>query len=370
MSRFRSSVPAVRGRIDTRPQSDPAVAAGMRNIHRDTDGTVLSGTTAEGQRINAGGRTLLGSPIRPSRLDGGVKTPMLDAMPRLQATNPGSSSFFQTSDLGNGVTARTLTGEGLLAKANRERMQKGKLPVGVAGRDAPVMGTDTNDGGFYNTNQNTGVAQNLPSYTGGAAGKTQNLPADKGLQRSNTILLSAQSTPKSINRADRRAENLQGRQSLFRDMKTVGRGGVTPKMRARAAALGVDSAGFQRGMNKLADAPASIARPSSQFRTAPAGVAPRAVAQQPLQGADKARADMAKYGTTGAAERFLAANPAKDAEARIAKRNTAAATAKAELDAVDPRYNAPTLAKSPDASVPKSKFRSYLASKGVIAYTR
>jgi hypothetical protein len=246
MSRFRSSVPAVRGRIDTRPQSDPAVAAGMRNIHRDTDGAVLSGTTAEGQRINAGGRTLLGSPIRPSRLDGGVKTPMLDAMPKPAPTN------------------------------------------------------------------------------------------------------------------------LAGRQSLFRDMQTVGRGGVTPEMRARAAALGVDSAGFQRGMNKLADAPASIARPSSQFRTAPAGVAPRAVAQQPLQGADKARADMAKYGTTGAAERFLAANPAKDAEARMAKRNAAAATAKAELDAVDPRYNAPTLAKSADASVPKSKFRSYLASKGVM----
>jgi hypothetical protein len=293
MSRFRSSVPAVRGRIDTRPQSDPAVAAGMRNIHRDTDGTVLSGTTAEGQRINAGGRTLLGSPVRPSRLGGGVKTPMLDAMPR-------------------------------------------------------------------------GGVQNLPAQRGESAGSVQNLPAISGQQPGYAMPLNTQPAPKSINRADRRAENLQGRQSLFRDMKTVGRGGVTPEMRARAAALGVDSAGFQRGMNKLADAPASIARSSSRFRTTPAGVASRAVAQQPLQGADKARADMAKYGTTGAAERFLAANPAKDAEARMAKRNAAAATAKAELDAVDPRYNAPTLAKSPDASVPKSKFRSYLASKGVI----
>ena len=40
-----------RTRIDTRNQSDPAVQAGMRKIHRGMDGRVIGGVTAEGQGI-------------------------------------------------------------------------------------------------------------------------------------------------------------------------------------------------------------------------------------------------------------------------------------------------------------------------------
>lgn len=39
------------GRIDTRPQNDPAVAAGMRSIHSGMDGKAIGGYTAEGQAV-------------------------------------------------------------------------------------------------------------------------------------------------------------------------------------------------------------------------------------------------------------------------------------------------------------------------------
>jgi len=44
-----------RTRIDARNQADPYVQAGVRNIHRDTRGNVIGGTTAEGQRLRGGG---------------------------------------------------------------------------------------------------------------------------------------------------------------------------------------------------------------------------------------------------------------------------------------------------------------------------
>jgi len=47
---FENSRP-LRSRIDARSQNDPAVAAGMRGIHRGTDGQVIGGYTAEGQPI-------------------------------------------------------------------------------------------------------------------------------------------------------------------------------------------------------------------------------------------------------------------------------------------------------------------------------
>lgn len=44
-----------RTRIDARDQSDPYVQAGVRNIHRNTRGQVIGGTTAEGHKLKAGG---------------------------------------------------------------------------------------------------------------------------------------------------------------------------------------------------------------------------------------------------------------------------------------------------------------------------
>lgn len=96
-------------------------------------------------------------------------------------------------------------------------------------------------------------------------------------------------------------------------------------------------------MGKLKAAPAAIARPDAPV----AGSVPKSLASRPsmpaaapLQGAEKARADMSRFGAAGAAERFLAANPVKDAQARIAQRGAAKAAATAELDAVDPKFAA------------------------------
>ena len=217
-----------RTRIDTRPQSDPAVAAGMRGIHRDTDGSVIGGYTAEGQAIGTKAnasrfRASINQNSLTPRLDAGPRTPRLDAM-----------------------------------------------------------------------------AKPAPS-------------------------------------------NLEKRQSLFRDMQKVGAGGITPEMKQQAAALGVKRKGWRSAMSKLQTAPAAIAAPGAP-PTASGGV-PATLARPagmpaatppPLAGKEKAQADMAKYGTTGAAERFLAANPVKDAEMRIATRRANQLAQKLALDAVTP----------------------------------
>ena len=211
-----------RTRIDTRSQSDPAVAVGMRNIHRDTDGSVPSATTAEGQRLNSTGQSLMGSRFRPSRLDAGVKTPRLDAM---------------GSDPSAGMN-----------RADR------------AAHFANVSKQATLDGKF-------------------GAG------------------------------AQKKAQNLDGRRSLFRDMQMVGAGGVTSEMKQRATSLGIDDKQMSNGMSKLTKAPAAIARPDAPMMGAvPKSLAlrPGMPAAAPLQGREKAMADMAKYGVGGAAERAVA----------------------------------------------------------------
>lgn len=111
--------------------------------------------------------------------------------------------------------------------------------------------------------------------------------------------------------------NLDQRKSLFRDMQVVGAGGITDEMKGRAKSLGINDRQFGNGMRKLASAPASIARSDAPMAkpVAPAvGGAPAmlakptapAVAPAPLAGKAKARADMARYGVTGAAERAIA----------------------------------------------------------------
>lgn len=55
------------------------------------------------------------------------------------------------------------------------------------------------------------------------------------------------------------ASNLARRQSLFADMQKAGAGGLTPEMSQRAKQLGVDGAGWRRGVAKLTAAPAAPA---------------------------------------------------------------------------------------------------------------
>lgn len=272
-----------RTRIDTRPQSDPAVAAGMRRIHRDMDGSVIGGYTAEGQPVGT-----MKSPNR--RIDKSFSVP--------------TSRF------------------------------RDNAPAAGAGVPAPMAG---------------------PTAPASPVSVTPLL--DAGPQ-----------TPRLDAMAKPAPTNLEKRQSLFRDMQKVGAGGITPVMKQQAAALGVKRSGWRSAMGKLQAAPAAIAAPGAP--PAAAGGVPASLARPagmpaatppPLAGKEKAVADMAKYGTTGAAERFLAANPAKDAQARITTRNTQQAAVKAELDAVDQRTASQGLGQpafGKRAGTGSSRFRS------------
>lgn len=244
-----------RTRIDTRPQSDPAVASGMRNIHRDTDGSVISATTPEGQRVNSGGgQSLLGSRFRPSRLDAGPQTPRLDAM----GTDP---------SVGMSRTDRRAH----FAKVSQDGAIAGKFGAG----------------------------------------------------------------------AQRKAVNLDGRQSLFRDMAKVGAGGVTPQMRERAKSLGVDDKQWNNGMSKLQAAPAAIAAPNASA----AGAIPTSLALSPGMkpagppaptGAAKARADVAQKGLWGAVESAVA-----EQNADKARRDSSAAMAQKVASSKSPKSARP-----------------------------
>lgn len=69
--------------------------------------------------------------------------------------------------------------------------------------------------------------------------------------------------------AQKKAQNLDGRQALFSDMQKAGSGGLTPEMSQRAQGLGVDQAGWRRGVAKLPAAPAMIASPGAPLAPAP-----------------------------------------------------------------------------------------------------
>jgi hypothetical protein len=111
--------------------------------------------------------------------------------------------------------------------------------------------------------------------------------------------------------------NLDQRKSLFRDMQVVGAGGITDEMKDQARSLGINDQQFANGMSKLAAAPASNARADAptakpvapavgEDPAMPAKPTAPAAAPAPLAGKAKARADMARYGVTGAAERAIA----------------------------------------------------------------
>jgi len=82
---------------------------------------------------------------------------------------------------------------------------------------------------------------------------------------------------------DSNPSNLQQRQTLFADMKQAGAGGLTPEMSQRAKQLGVDQAGWRRGVAKLPPAPAALT----------ASPAPAAAPAAPVMGITRAAAPMA-----------------------------------------------------------------------------
>ncbi len=246
------------GRIDTRSQSDPAVAAGMRGIHRDTGGNVIGGYTAEGSPLGTKKSVAAVGGSATPRLDAGVQTPRLDSNPR------------QPMIYGNSADRRA--------------------------QDVSAARSVAADGGF-------GIG------------------------------------------AQQREQQRAGRQSLFERMKTAGAGGVTPAMAKEAASLGVTRGGWRNALGKIPQPPASIAAvnapPSVQTGVPPilasvGAQAPAAVA--PLAGADKARADMAKYGVMGAAKRSLETSAtAKTQKARQQWRSASAVPSSKPMTPLGPK---------------------------------
>lgn len=224
------------GRIDTRPQSDPAVQAGLRNIHRDTAGNVIGAKTPEGVSIGVNAsKSRLGTSATP-RLDAGVQTPRLDS-------NPSTPIRYKS------------------AAARQAEDAAGAQKVAL-------------NGGF-----------------------------GQGAQA--------------------KAQNLEGRKSLFSRMQQAGAGGITPAMQKEAASLGVSGAGWRSALEKLPAAPAVFAGPNAAPSAAipstiakPSGMAPAMAAPAPLVGAEKAKADMAKYGVMGAVQRSMDATAATKAASR------------------------------------------------------
>lgn len=172
----------VRGRIDTRNQADPAVAAGIRGIHRDTGGNVIGGYSAEGSPMGTKrGASAVGGSATP-RLDAGVQTPRLDS-------NPSQPIRYGTPE----VRAAEMQ------SAARKSTLSGAFGIG----------------------------------------------------------------------AQRRAENLQGRQSLFSRMQSAGAGGISPAMKQEAAKLGVTAGGWRNALGKLPAAPSMVSAPGARPAISP-----------------------------------------------------------------------------------------------------
>lgn len=78
--------------------------------------------------------------------------------------------------------------------------------------------------------------------------------------------------------AQRKAENLQGRQSLFSRMQAAGAGGISPAMKQEAAKLGVTPGGWRNALGKLSASKGSLAEAAKPMPMAGAGGNPYQVA--------------------------------------------------------------------------------------------
>ena len=113
--------------MDMRPQNDPAVAAGMRGIHRGMGGEILGGYTAEGQ---ARGSKASGGYADGSRI-GNPSTPGLDRWRKMNPNAPAPGQASITAASGNSVrTAAAPAGSQLLKdrQALHTEMKGGVTP--------------------------------------------------------------------------------------------------------------------------------------------------------------------------------------------------------------------------------------------------
>ncbi len=77
-----------RTRINGRPQSDPATQAGLRNIHRDTKGRVISAITPEGKRITSDGYNSPPDPSKTQAATGNLLAARQGLFKRMQQAGP------------------------------------------------------------------------------------------------------------------------------------------------------------------------------------------------------------------------------------------------------------------------------------------
>lgn len=201
------------GRIDTRPQNDPAVADGMRKIHRGMNGEVIGGYAAEGQALGVKNRSRGYSAEMQSQITPPEKPNDAEIQQDVMRQQPKTTQ---------GTSANELSG--MIQATSKFQRDPNKWMI--------------------------------DSYDRGTVKTFDPVQRRKDeLQLANKAALEGRFGTGSQKRAQ-----TAGRKSLFRDMQMAGSGGLTPEMRQRATNLGVDEEGWKRGTKKLNEAPAMLVR--------------------------------------------------------------------------------------------------------------
>lgn len=113
--------------------------------------------------------------------------------------------------------------------------------------------------------------------------------------------------------AQKKAQNLEGRKALYRQMQTVGGANISDSMRSQANQLGVPQSRFQAVAGALPAAPEMIARPGAPAMEPKMGSITGSATQPqaPLQGRALAEKNIAEKGIQGAAADYFQRNPKK-----------------------------------------------------------
>jgi len=208
--------------------SDPAVQAGITKIHRGTDGSIIGGVTAEGNNIG----------YRPSQSISprAWRRPQDAAAARAQysATATAQTPVVQAPVVQTPQTtvqqAQVQSPQGQTSPTQKAWAQS-KLPSPTPRLDAGV--------------QTPGIDAMKQSIGYRAGESYQDLAVRK--QNESAVSGAFGTGPQQ----DAQAERIKKRQALFADMQKAGPEGLNADMRLKAKDLGVDDAGWQRGVAKL-----------------------------------------------------------------------------------------------------------------------
>lgn len=173
-----------RVRINGRPQSDPATQAGLRNIHRDTRGRVISAMTPEGKRITQNGSDVNEDPTKTQPATGNLLAARKDLFSRMQQAGPNGVTPDLWDEASNlGVTpsgfrkAYQQLGKGSVAPASATPSAANPAPATArkpAYAQPPLTATQVGTQPFK-------PGQDAPGLTSQAASNTPGSPIPKSL---------------------------------------------------------------------------------------------------------------------------------------------------------------------------------------------